>query len=38
MIFTGIISEKKEEDEDDEYLEGGRRTVRSSLNHDSDSD
>ncbi|KAL6222359.1 hypothetical protein ACLB2K_005751 [Fragaria x ananassa] len=38
LIKKGIISEIKEEDEDDDYLEGGRRTVRSSLNHDSDSD
>ncbi|KAL6220608.1 hypothetical protein ACLB2K_008364 [Fragaria x ananassa] len=38
LIKKGIISEIKEDDEDDDYLEGGRRTVRSSLNHDSDSD
>lgn len=37
--FTGIISEKKnEDDEDDVYGESRRRTVRSSMNHDSDSD
>ncbi|CAN6541603.1 unnamed protein product [Malus baccata var. baccata] len=39
LIKKGIISEKKEDgDEDDGYLEGGRRTVRSSVNLDSDSD
>ncbi|KAM2667195.1 hypothetical protein EV2_018917 [Malus domestica] len=39
LINKGIISEKKEDgDEDDGYLEGGRRTVRSSVNLDSDSD
>ena len=35
--FTGIISEKKI-DEDDVYDESRRNTVRSSVNHDSDSD
>ncbi|XP_050123711.1 thioredoxin domain-containing protein PLP3A-like [Malus sylvestris] len=39
LIKKGIISEKKEDgDEDDGYLEGGRRTVRSCVNLDSDSD
>ncbi|KAM1399913.1 hypothetical protein ACFX2F_027263 [Malus domestica] len=39
LIKKGIISEKKEgDDEDDGYLEGGRRIVRSSVNLDSDSD
>ncbi|KAM1261743.1 hypothetical protein ACFX13_027675 [Malus domestica] len=36
LIKKGIISEKKEDD--DGYLEGGRRIVRSSVNLDSDSD
>lgn len=35
--FTGIISEKKV-DEDDGYHENRRRTVRASVNSDSDSD
>ncbi|XVF62097.1 hypothetical protein PTKIN_Ptkin08bG0190100 [Pterospermum kingtungense] len=40
LIKKGIISEKKndDDDEDDVYDESRRRTVRSSLNHDSDSD
>ncbi|KAG8474600.1 hypothetical protein CXB51_031237 [Gossypium anomalum] len=39
LIKKGIISEKKnEDDEDDVYDESRRRTVRSSVNHDSDSD
>ncbi|KAE8664252.1 Thioredoxin domain-containing protein PLP3A [Hibiscus syriacus] len=39
LIKKGIISEKKnEDDEDDIYDESRRRSVRSSLNHDSDSD
>ncbi|KAL0332935.1 UNVERIFIED_CONTAM: Thioredoxin domain-containing protein PLP3B [Sesamum calycinum] len=36
--FPGIIEENKREEEDDDYLEGSRRTVRSSVNPDSDSD
>ncbi|XP_022775344.1 thioredoxin domain-containing protein PLP3B-like [Durio zibethinus] len=40
LIKKGIISEKKndEDDEDDVYDESRSKTVRSSLNHDSDSD
>ncbi|GKU99217.1 hypothetical protein SLEP1_g12093 [Rubroshorea leprosula] len=40
LLKKGIISEKKadEDDEDDDYDENNRRTVRSSVNHDSDSD
>lgn len=36
--FTGIISEKKDDDEDDDDYEDKHRTVRSSVNPDSDSD
>lgn len=38
--FTGIISEKKEDedDADDGYFENKYRTVRSSVNLDSDSE
>ncbi|GLU19848.1 hypothetical protein SLE2022_360730 [Rubroshorea leprosula] len=40
LLKKGIISEKKadEDDEDDDYDDNNRRTVRSSVNHDSDSD
>ncbi|KAK8606745.1 hypothetical protein V6N13_052507 [Hibiscus sabdariffa] len=39
LIKKGIISEKKnEDDEDDVYDESRRKSVRSSVNHDSDSD
>ncbi|KAG8478229.1 hypothetical protein CXB51_028174 [Gossypium anomalum] len=40
LIKKGIVSEKKndEDDEDDVYDESKRKTVRSSLNHDSGSD
>ncbi|GER27990.1 thioredoxin domain-containing protein [Striga asiatica] len=38
LVKKGIIEENKREEEDDDYLEGQRRTVRSSVNHDSDSD
>ncbi|GLT39177.1 hypothetical protein SLA2020_133830 [Shorea laevis] len=40
LLKKGIISEKKddEDDEDDDNDENNRRTVRSSVNHDSDSD
>ncbi|XP_039003944.1 thioredoxin domain-containing protein PLP3B-like [Hibiscus syriacus] len=39
LIKKGIISEKKnEDDEDDVYDESRRRSVRSSVNHDSDSE
>lgn len=38
-LFTGIISEKKkDEDEEDEDYDGQHRSVRSSVNADSDSD
>ncbi|GLT82743.1 hypothetical protein SLE2022_010940 [Rubroshorea leprosula] len=40
LLKNGVISEKKddEDDEEDDYHENTRRTVRSCLNHDSDSD
>ncbi|PIN06821.1 ATP binding protein [Handroanthus impetiginosus] len=38
LLKKGIIDENKLEVEDDDYLEGKRRTVRSSVNPDSDSD
>ncbi|KAL0344280.1 UNVERIFIED_CONTAM: Thioredoxin domain-containing protein PLP3B [Sesamum angustifolium] len=38
LVKKGIIEENKREEEDDDYLEGSRRTVRSSVNPDSDSD
>ncbi|EOX90992.1 Phosducin-like protein 3 isoform 1 [Theobroma cacao] len=40
LIKKGIISEKKsdEDDDDNNYDESRRKTVRSSMNHDSDSD
>lgn len=36
-VYSGIIEEKKQEDDDD-YLENKHRTVRSSINTESDSD
>jgi hypothetical protein len=38
LYSAGIIKEKKEEDDDDDYPENKHRTVRSSVNADSDSD
>ncbi|KAK6125650.1 hypothetical protein DH2020_040611 [Rehmannia glutinosa] len=38
LLKKGIIEENKWEEEDDDYLEGGMRSVRSSVNPDSDSD
>ncbi|PIN15759.1 ATP binding protein [Handroanthus impetiginosus] len=38
LLKKGIIDENKREEEDDDYLEGKQRTVRSSVNPDSDSD
>ncbi|XP_073155256.1 thioredoxin domain-containing protein PLP3B-like [Henckelia pumila] len=39
LLKKGIIEEKKQgEDDDDDYLENKQRTVRSSINTDSDSD
>ncbi|GKV29608.1 hypothetical protein SLEP1_g38516 [Rubroshorea leprosula] len=40
LLKNGVISEKKddEDDEDEDYHENTRRTVRSSVNHESDMD
>lgn len=38
LKFPGIIEEKKLDEEDDNYLEGKNRTVRLSVNADSDSE
>ncbi|CAA0834009.1 Thioredoxin domain-containing protein PLP3B [Striga hermonthica] len=38
LVKKGIIEVNKREEEDDDYLEGQHRTVRSSVNQDSDSD
>lgn len=37
-MFSGIIEEKKRDEEDDDYLEGKRTSVRTSVHTDSDSD
>ncbi|KAI3461938.1 hypothetical protein Pfo_018601 [Paulownia fortunei] len=38
LLKKGLIEEKKQHDHDDDYLEDKHRTVRSSVNPDSDSD
>ncbi|KAL6543956.1 Thioredoxin domain-containing protein plp3b [Orobanche gracilis] len=38
LLKKGIIEESKREEEGDDYLEGQQRTVRSSVNQDSDSE
>lgn len=38
LLKKGMIEEKKRDEEDDDYLEGQRRSVRSSANPDTDSD
>ncbi|KAL6547308.1 Thioredoxin domain-containing protein plp3b [Orobanche minor] len=38
LLKKGIIEESQREEEGDDYLEGQQRTVRSSVNQDSDSE